>query len=118
MKILILILVSLLNSCSMTSSQNVMHVSKPAPKKYAPKDYQNVGIIKYLRDRNDSVNGTRKDTAYQMMSGICNSGSYKIIHEGEKADIYTTSDFQEDTDSLPSSTTRYWYMKYQCLSNP
>lgn len=77
MKLIFLPLLFIFASCSSTMVQSVN--DRP---KFAPKNYQQVGIVKYLNNGADYVIGKRREHAFKQMYEACGGPDYKVTFEG------------------------------------
>jgi len=94
-----LLLIILLGSCAST------HVTKPTTSKFAPKNYQAKGMVKYLNQGADFIIKRRRESAFKTMYMACN-GRYEITHETDK---------NTNVSSQWGWGYGYWYISYKCI---
>ena len=91
----------LVTSCSSTMVKSVGPKSK-----YAPKNHQETGVVKYLNAGADWLIEQRKESAYKQMYDAC-GGEYEIIREGNQ------TQFQASWSSYDKD---YWMIEFRCSS--
>lgn len=100
----LLVLLLILGSCAnatMTKNPNGKH------DKYAPKNYQGVGQVKYLNQGADSIIDGRREDAFKQMYMACN-GEYEIVKETGTNNSVTF------TGNTAYASDNYIYLDFKC----
>lgn len=94
----------LLSSCSSTVTKDLT-ISK-----FAPKDYQPAGQVKYLNEGAKFIVESRREDAFKKMHEMC-KGAYEIIHEGAEN---TSPSYHAGMNSIYTTRSQYVYIDFKC----